>query len=818
MKKAFALFIGLISYLNTSAQQYRPLPSAEIYQKLKQLNVLGTVMYVAAHPDDENTRLLSYLVHHDHVRTIYLSLTRGDGGQNILGNEQGSTLGLIRNYELMEARKIDGAEQLFTKVIDFGFTKSPEETFRFWNKQELTAEVLETFRKYKPDVIICRFPTTGEGGHGQHTASAIIAEEAFKMAEAKNAGKKSGSQWLPKRLLFNSFRFGDRNTTSEDQFKITINQYDPLLGEGYGEMAGRSRSVHKSQGAGTPQTVGVTTEYFKFLLGEAPVSSLYDGIDITWNRVQKPEIGEHIKTVIRAFDFTDPSAIVPALVKIRKEIRTSVTDNFWREQKLKEIDQIILSCAGVMAELVTDKPEVTQGSEVSFTFNIVARDKNNTILEKVSWPTMKASSDVIKTALAPDSLYTFRAGLTINNAEAFTEPYWLSERPSVSNYNYNSSYEGLAEARNDLAAFADIRIEGELFQIPVPLSYKKLDPVRGDVVQRLRIVPPVSVQPLHTLFIFDKGTDKTAWVRLNAFKDLTNIKVRVTYNEEELAAVVIPHLASGRDTLVPVTVPTGKINGNAANFLLFSAIIDGSEYNKGRELIQYPHIPELQYFNEAWVKAVRKDWEVRVKKVGYIDGAGDFVQQILNLSGVNAESIPPAALSDAAYLKSYEAIVIGVRAFNTKKEMGSWMPVLLQYVAGGGTLIVQYNTSQGLLSNQLGPYPITLSRDRVTEEDAQVSITDPASPLLNQPNKITQDDFKDWVQERGIYFPGSYAKEYKTMLAMHDTGEKDLESAILYTPYGKGQFIYTSLVFFRELPAGNAGAIRLMMNLLSAGR
>ncbi len=814
IKKFLALFTFAASSFSTViAQQYRPAASAEIYRELQQLNVLGTVMYVAAHPDDENTRLLSYLVHHDHVRTIYLSLTRGDGGQNILGNEQGSTLGLIRNYELMEARKIDGAEQIFTNVIDFGYTKSPEETFNFWDKKELSGLVQKAYETYKPDVIICRFPTTGEGGHGQHTVSAIVAGEAFNMAK-----KQSGS-WLPKRLLFNSFRFGDRNTTSEDQFKISINQYDPLLGEGYGEMAGRSRSVHKSQGAGTPQSVGIAIEYFKFLDGVAPEQSLYDGVDMSWNRVQQPEIGKKIEGIILAFDFRNPSASVPPLVAIRKEIKIKVTDKFWKQQKLKEIDDIILSCAGVMAELVTDKPETTPGGTLDFNLNVIARYNNGLKLEKINWPVTTFKTDFSATQLQSDSLYKYPVTLTINKSEALTEPYWLQEPAGTSKYNYNSVHESMPEACNDLSALAEVRIEGELFQIPIPLSYKKLDPVRGDVVQRLRIVPAISVKPFNTLFIFDKDENKTTWVKLNAFENAANVQLKAYLNGEEIAATTVGNIAAGRDTLVPIEVPTKNINGtNDKTFLLFAAEVDGRSYSRSRELIQYQHIPELQYFNGAWMKAVRKDWTATVKKVGYIDGAGDYVADILNLTGVNVERIPANAMSSLAYLSNYEAIVIGVRAFNTQSAMASWMPVLLRYVENGGNLVVQYNTSQGLLSNQLGPYPISLSRDRVTEENAVVTVTDKTSPILNYPNKITNKDFENWVQERGIYYPGTFDNKYQTMISMHDTGEKDLNSAILHTPYGKGNFVYTSLVFFRQLPAGNTGAIKLLMNMISAGK
>lgn len=811
MKKLFPVLSFLMITFSATAQQYRPMPSAEIYQKLQQLNVLGTVMYLAAHPDDENTRLLAYLVHHDHVRTVYLSLTRGDGGQNILGDEQGAALGLIRTHELMEARKIDGAEQVFSRAIDFGFTKSPEETFKFWNRPDIVSDVEAAFNLYHPDVVITRFPTTGEGGHGQHTASAFAAGDAFNDPKAN---------WHPTLLLFNSFRFGSRNTTSEDQFKLRINQYDPLLGEGYGEMAGRSRSVHKSQGAGTPQTVGTSVEYFKLIAGKPVQASLYDDIDISWNRVGRPDIGTMVQDVIRDFDFNNPAASLPALLETRNEIK-KVKDNYWKTQKIKEIDAIILSCAGVMSELITDRQEATPGSSLEFSLNIIARSSATPVQVKmVELPTFDKYNDITNIQLKGDSLYQFPVKLTIPESADVTEPYWIKNAPEHNEYQYDrNEYKGQPEADNPLTANVIIEIDSQRIAMPVALSYKKLDPVRGDVVQRLLIVPPVSVEPLSPLFIFEKGKPVTKWVRVRAFKDIASATLNVSNNTNRILSVPIPALKEGKDTLIMLNIPTGDINGRDENSLIiYSVQYNGQDYMHARHLINYPHIPVLQYFTGAWGKAMEKDWQCSVNKTGYIKGAGDMVPDVLQECGLDVENIPVNYLSNADYLSSYQAIVIGVRAFNTDKQIASWMPVLMQYVQNGGTLIVQYNTLQDLKTTNFGPYPFALSGNRVTDEEAKVTFTRPDNPLLNYPNKITSEDFDNWVQERGIYFPKDWDSHYQTMLAMHDTGEADLQSAILYTPYGKGQYVYTSLVFFRELPAANRGAIRLMMNLLSAGK
>ncbi len=809
-KTTFLLLFLLFSTQYSFSQQVRPASSSEIYHKLQQLNVLGTVMYVAAHPDDENTRLLSYLVHHDHIRTVYLSLTRGDGGQNILGDEQGALLGLIRTHELMAARKIDGAEQVFTRVIDFGYTKSPDETFEFWNKNDVLKDVQAAFDYYRPDVVITRFPTTGEGGHGQHTASAIAAEEVFN----------STTGWKPIRLLFNAFRFGDRNTTSEDQFKMYINQYDPLLGEGYGEMAGRSRSIHRSQGAGTPQTIGETKEYFKWLAGKPIKSSIYDDIDLTWNRINEAGIGKEIEKIIAAFNFKNPSNSLPVLIKLRGRI-SSVKDEFWRNQKLKELDGIILSCAGVMAELIYDKPYVIADETINMKLSVISRSLEAVSIEKIKLPDGNIDNEILNLDLKNDSLLTLPIKVHIpTNAQA-TEPYWLVNDTEHDAYQYdNKKYKGAPDAQNELSIDILLKINNVTISLPVTLSYKVLNPIKGDIVQQLFVVPPVSVEPMSDLFIFEKGKSKTALIKVKAFKNIDNAVLVAQQGSKRLANISFTNLDNGKDTIITLNIPTQNIETafDKENNIEYFVEYKSQKYTRYRGLINYDHLPQLQYFTKAISKPIAQDWKVNIQKVGYISGAGDKVMHVLNDCGLKVEEVPEGFYNNENLLKSYDAIIIGVRAFNTNEKIASLMPILLKYVQNGGNLIVQYNTSRGLKTNEIGPYPIKLSGNRVTDETAKVTFTDPSSVILNIPNKITQTDFDNWVQERGVYFAETWDSHYKTMLSMHDVGENDLQSAILYAPYGKGNFIYTSLVFFRQLPAGNVGAIRLMMNMLSVGR
>lgn len=807
-----AILLSLLFSTKIYSQQYRPLSSSQVYEQLQALQVLGTVMYIAAHPDDENTRLLSYLVHHNHVNTIYLSLTRGDGGQNILGNEQGSALGLIRTHELIEARKIDGASQLFTPVIDFGFTKTPEETFKFWDRKALIKNIKEAIELHKPDVLICRFPTTGEGGHGQHTVSAIVAEDAYsELLNDKQA------KWIPTRLLFNAFRFGNRNTTDESQFKLPINQYNSLLGEGYGEMAGRSRSVHKSQGAGTPQSVGISNEYFKLLAGKEIQQSIYDDIDLSWGRVGRRDIGNLIASLINNFDFVQPKNNLPRLLHIRKQIAT-VDDAFWKLKKMKAVDELILSCAGIMAEVLTTQQTAIAGASIPVSLNLVSR-ADSAVLQSVSFKGYHTNGNQGKVQLQADSLYKFSFEGKLTSNLPITEPYWLANSASVGSYNYSENYKGLPQTPNELYATLQVQLSGEIFEFEVPLSYKYLDPIKGDVVQQLRIVPNVSVVPVQNLLVFENGKNATVDVRLSTYAPLKNAQIQLTHGSKMLTKVDNVTIANNTDTLYQINIPEQALSALPDGAELKVSVVENDKvFDRELHLIQYPHLPDLQYFSTAKIKLVQKRWKVAVSKIGYIKGAGDFVDATLSLLGLQVDQVQEAELNDAQALLKYETIVLGVRAINTQQKMNAWMPVLLRYVELGGTLVVQYNTNQNLKTDVLGPHPFSLSRERVTEEDAEVTFTNPSARLVNFPNRLLPSDFDNWVQERGIYFPDKYEQHYQTLFAMNDTNEKPLNSAVIYTPFGKGQFIYTSLVFFRQLPAGNTGAIRLMMNLLSAGK
>ncbi|MCD9615107.1 PIG-L family deacetylase [Chryseobacterium gleum] len=827
-KKVSTVFILGFYTVFCSAQQIRPLKSSEIYRDLKTLKHLPKVLYLAAHPDDENTGLLSWLINDQNVETGYLSLTRGDGGQNLLGTEQGAALGLIRTHELLEARKLDGAQQFFTRAIDFGFSKNTTDTFKQWNADIITADVVWVIRQFRPDVIICRFPPTAAAGHGQHAASAVVAEKAFKLAGDKNAFPdqlKYVNVWQPKRVLWNTFRFGGVNTTAENQLKVTVGQYDAQLGMGYGELAGLSRSLHKSQGAGTQSVAGIRTEYFSHVVGEPAKNTLFDGVTKTWTSLGNADIDQALDQIITAFNFNTPEQSLPALLALRKKIMM-LKDSELKKDKIKSLDHIILSCAGFMGEVVTNQAEAVAGDHYNFRLNLISRSANPVVLENVKWLNQAES---FNRSLSKDSLITIQHDIQIPTDAALTEPYWLAKPPAnAATFSVpDETLIGLPEAESPLNVLVGLKVGSEKFQVKLPLSFKKLDPVRGDVVEALRIVPAVELKFTQPLYLVKENEDLhlSLHLKVNSDKPLGKGNLNLMYNGEKLGGTDVNSF-NGKDFTVDYVIPKSRLASINSSRLQLDAgfVADGVTYNKKQVLIQYPHLPSLQYFAPATVTVMKGDIQAKIKKVGYIEGAGDFIPEFLRIAGIQVDVLKDgdfygntdASGSNQNKLSQYDAIVLGVRANNTEKKLGRWMPFLYSYVKEGGNLVMQYNTNQDTTVDQLGMYNFSIANKRVTEENATVTFLNPNHKLLNFPNKITADDFKGWVQERGAYFPAQWDAAYEPLFEMHDTDEEPLKGSTLYARYGKGNFIYTPLAFFRQLPAGNVGAARLFFNFLSA--
>ncbi|WP_029283935.1 PIG-L family deacetylase [Pedobacter sp. R20-19] len=804
-----------------SAQQVRPAKSSEIYRELKTLKHLPKVLYLAAHPDDENTGLLSWLINDQNVETGYLSLTRGDGGQNLLGTEQGAALGLIRTHELLEARKLDGAQQFFTRAIDFGFSKNTDDTFKQWDADSITADVVWVIRKFRPDVIICRFPPTAAAGHGQHAASAVVAEKAFKLAGDQTAFPnqlKYVSVFQPERILWNTFRFGSTNTTAENQLKATVGQYDAQLGMGYGELAGLSRSLHKSQGAGTQSVAGVRTEYFSPVLGDQAKATLFERIPMNWSDRGINDIDELIDITLLSFDYNHPDKSLHGLLMLRKKI-AELQDVNLRKDKLAAIDHIILSCTGFMGEMVTNQAEAVAGDSYNFRLNVIARSSVPVLLEQVNWINQ---TDNLNRRVSGDSLLTIERKIQIPAGAALTEPYWL-EKPAKNAATFsvtNDTLIGLSENESALNVVLSLKIGTEQFKVKLPLSFKKLDPVKGDVVEQLRIVPALGLSFAEPVYFAREKEGLAVTLRLKATKSINYGKVDFKIGNVIVKTFTGINLPENTVTIKDFLIPAEDLSKIKTSQNKLEAVFSAEQntFTKGQVLIQYPHLPSLQYFVPATTWLLKGDIKVLAKKVGYIQGAGDLIPEFLSQAGLQVDVLTEADILNPAKLATYDAIVTGVRVINTEKRIKNWQPALKAYVENGGTMVMQYNTTQDMALQDFGVYPFTISGKRVTEENASVKFLNPNHKLLNYPNKITTQDFSGWVQERGAYFPDQWDNRYEPLFEMNDTGEEPLKGSTLYAKYGKGNFIYTPLAFFRQLPAGNVGAARLFFNFISAGK
>ena len=819
MKRLIYLFTLILSFQQILAQTAPPSSVANIEQDLKKLNVLGSVLYVAAHPDDENTRLLAYLAQERHYRTGYLSLTRGDGGQNLIGTEQAELLGAIRTQELLAARRMDGAEQFFSRANDFGFSKGPDETLKIWDREKVLSDVVWVIRNFRPDVMICRFPTTGEGGHGHHTSSAILAQEAFTAAaDPKRFPEqlKYVKPWQAKRLLWNTFNFGSVNTTSDSQLKVDVGGYNAYLGKSYGEIAAESRSNHKTQGFGSARQRGQAFDYFKTILGDAPQNDLMDGVNTTWKRVSGGnEIEANLSVISKNFDPANPQHSVPALVKLLGAVE-KVTDVYWRNQKTTQLKNLIAECAGLWFETYCTAPMYAKGDNVDVSTQMIVRSDAQVTLSSVTYKSDAEKPDVHEN-LAPNILKSVNQTF---KATELTQPYWLKYPHGVAMYStgYLDSIGDVAQKTLPQnippAMHVVFTIAGKPISYDVPVQYKYVDPARGEIYQPLIIAPAVTANIVNKDYIYNSQQPQSIQVKLKAFTKASGSISLKPIAGWKISPATIPYSdkAKGDEWTVNFTVNPTDANPHV-NVIEAVAEANGDKSSLGFQQIRYEHIPTITLFPPAQAKLVNIDLKTAGKKIGYIAGAGDLVPEALQQVGYDVHQLTEnEVLNDD--LSKYDAIITGVRAYNVSPRLVFEQPKLIDYVKNGGNLVVQYNNNVGVLVHP-GPYPFTVVNQRVTDENAVVTFTEPNSPLLNYPNKITNKDFDGWIQERGLYFVNNIDANYHTPLLMNDPNEAPNKGSLITADYGKGRFVYTSLAFFRELPAGVPGAYRLFINLLS---
>lgn len=824
------LFLAAIIALSTTAvlaQQPQKPTASEIYHKLEKLNFLGSALYVAAHPDDENTRLISYLANDMHARTAYLSLTRGDGGQNLIGPEIRELLGVIRTQELLAARASDGGEQLFTRANDFGYSKHPDETLAIWNKNAVLSDVVRAIRTFKPDVIINRFNHRNPGStHGHHTASAMLSFEAFDLAGDATKFPETGithGSWQPKRLLFNTswWFYGSKEkfekADKSNLVSVETGNYYPALGLSNGEIASLSRSMHKSQGFGSTGTRGKQTEYLEFLKGEFPqdTTNIFDGINTSWSRIEGGvAIGEVLNPLLDSFNFQDPSTIVPQLVEAYRLLKDT-KQGHWRTIKLKELEELIIACSGVFLEAIANKESINPMGVYTLKVEAINRGTNKITLSKITTASgLILSSKEI--ALPSNERENLELEVTSQNKVPSTA-YWLKSKGSLGMYSAPKDLIGLPQTPAAEQILFTLEIDNTTLQIVKDVVYKFNDPVDGEVYRPFNVLPKVSASIAEKVLVFANENSQKVAVHLRAGKD--NIEGTLQLNAPKGWVVSSPQLFTlerqGETSTLWFTVTPPK---NQSQGYLRPLIQIGDTYYDNELInIDYDHIPYQSVLLPSKAKVVRINIEKKGQHIGYIQGAGDNVGQSLEQIGYSVTNLDVTEIS-AQNLKKYDAVVVGIRAYNTIAALAFAQKELNKYVKAGGTMVVQYNTSHRLVTKQVAPYALTLSRDRVTDEFAPVTILDPTHPVLNSPNKITQLDFKGWVQERGLYFPNKWAEEFTPILAMNDKGAPQTKGSLLVARFGRGHYIYTGLSFFRELPAGVAGAYRLFANIISIGK
>jgi len=827
------VFLGM-NLSKTLAQTYEHPSTENILLALKQIPHTQSLLYIAAHPDDENNRLLTYLVKGKQVRTGYLALTRGEGGQNLIGKEQGESLGLVRTEELLAARKVDGAEQFFTRAIDFGYSKSPEETLNFWNRDSILFDMVWVIRKFQPDILVDRFPTTGEGGHGNHTASAILSLDAIRMAADPKAFPiqlKYVQTWAVKKAYWNTFNFGGLNLTASDQYHFQVNDLNPFLGMTYGELAALSRSNHKSQGFGTGSGKGEQYEYFKPLKGMENPGDFWAGLDSTWEHYPGASLAFHeIQLAIHDFNPENPSQIIPHLLESYKSIKTWETSPL-QDRKLKEISSLILACSGIKVECLAPKSSYSFQGNIPLSIDISNRGNRSISIQMISLGTQESYLPGPRFASIPlgdpgplgkNKTYHTTYKIELDSGLS-TQPYQI--QINHTNYRYQNprlDWTGLAKSPDPIFVRVNFSYDGVLFSKDFPIQVRLVDPVKGEYFEPVSIVPPISLESTSPVYLFSNGLAQKIQVQVKAMEDNLESEVSIKAPSSwKISPASIPlHFQKAEETKIldfELRPLSNSIHENHLDSAILMARISGKTYSNNFHRIEYEHIPWITYTNSSQVKLIQLNLKTPPLTIGYIEGAGDYVPNVLNQLGYTVHLIMDDELNTRELAK-YKTIILGVRAFNVRNSLVFAHEALMEFVKNGGNLIVQYMTTANLLTNQIGPYPFQISRDRITDETAEVHFLNPSSDLLKYPNLISTSDFNGWIQERGLYFPSPLPLDspYKTVLSMKDPGESELNTSIIYTPYGKGTFIYTGLSFFRELPAGVPGAIRLFVNLINA--
>jgi LmbE family N-acetylglucosaminyl deacetylase len=823
------LLLALVLFVPARAQApFSGTPAIE--QALGKLNVLGSVLMIAAHPDDENTAILAYYARGRHMRTGYLSLTRGEGGQNLIGPELGDLLGLIRTHELLEARQIDGAEQFFTRAVDFGFSKTADETMTKWGHDRILSDIVWVIRRFRPDVVILRFSGTPRDGHGQHQVSAILGKEAF--SAAADAGRfpeqlKFVTPWKATRLLFNTFNFTreqeKESSAMPGRIEVDTGEYNPVLGASYSQIAGMSRSMHRSQGMGAGQRPGPSRNYLVTVAGDPPVKDAFDGVDTTWTRVPGgAAIGRLLAEAAHGFEPDHPDRTLPLLLQAHPLLAAvAAGEDPWARAKLVELNEAIALCAGLWLDADVDQYAAVPGSTVEVKYTALNRSPFPMTLESVTLEGVGVASpaDAHPAALTANQPVNSSIKRAIPADQPYSQPFWLQAPRTGDTYTIaDQQLIGLADDPPLLHLRFRMAAAGAHFDIVRPVRHRYVDRVNGEQTRALTVVPPVALNLPQNVVLFPNNAARKVEIEVLADVPKASGEVQLALDpgwSAQPQARPFQQAQAGEQTPLAFDVTPAQ-GPDPPAYLRAAARIGDREVSAGMLVISHPPLPPLTVFPPAVVKLVRVEVRTSAHKVGYVMGAGDEMPEAIRQLGCTVALLGASDLEQRD-LSEFDAIVTGVRAYNVRADLRANLPRLLDYVRNGGTLIDQYNVTDSNLG-PMGPYPFSVSHARVDVEEAPVAFPNPRNPLLRMPNEITPKDFEGWIQERGLYFASEWDAHYETVLESHDPGEKPLPGGMLYTRYGKGVYIFSGYSWFRELPAGVPGAYRIFANMLSGGR
>jgi len=845
----FVLFLVLFSILPVKTQ-VRPVydyGALGLDRSFKRLNNTKSVMHIGAHPDDEDSGLLAYLARGENARTAYLSLTRGDGGQNLIGSELFESLGIIRTEELLQARRLDGAEQYFTRAFDYGFSKTLVEAKEKWDEKIILCDAVRAIRSFRPLVVISRFSGTPADGHGQHQYAGYIAPLAVKAAADASQCVDAGQAWqVQKFYVSQGFR-----ETKEPALKINTGKYDAMLGRSYFEIAMEGRSQHKTQEQGVLELKGEKISGLNLVDSAAPVvereTSVFDGIDVSIRGIAK-NTGNSEEPVARKLN--ELQNIIEKLTEegLSKEKHLPLLAQGWKaaydaewatrnpqtkfflQKKQDEFAGAIKLAAGIQIEALSDRETVIPGEEFLTSVKVFFPNKNLKVKEIVldkpaDWQLAKTE------APKNENQNSFRR--EVGNENAFfnvkvssnaplTQPFWMENERSGYLFDWKSDKnQNLPFAAPLVSANVKIEINGTEITLRQPLEYRFADDIRGEIRRELNVVPMLSVSLDQQLLVVQQSAkaetkrvvmsitnNSTKPVRGNASLNI----VGAEKSDWKLSAdkPTFELKSKGEKTAInfDITIPAKTKNGE---YKIYAQAITGEGTSTTEMMtLAYPHIQTHRYYRRAESKINVLDLKTAPSKIGYIQGSGDRVAEAIRQMNFDVELLNESYLTSGD-LSKFDEIVVGIRAAQVREDFIANHQRLLDYVRNGGVLLVQYQppTYQSLL-----PFPAQIGA-RVVDENAAVTILEPTNPIFNFPNKISDNDFKDWVQERNLNSFSSFDSNYKPLLEAHDVGEAENKGGLMVAEIGKGKYIYCGYALFRQLPVGNSGAYRLLANLLS---